>query len=415
MNNNKRKIMLMAFLYQGFIGLCGGALGIIILPVAEEFGIGADQVAATFSVFSLGSTIFTISTTSIILSIFSIRKTVIGGAALLIAGAVTIFLANNIAMFYVAMLFFGFGVGLSFAMGQYLILSTFEGKERNSKISLLNFFYSAGGVIWPIAGAFIMSKAGISWKFVFTGPAVLILINAILCMGTDFSYLKPENKAEEKKESIEKKESFIQEMRKWPITVWLVGLAAFMYTMSEITLTTWLVPYAQEWGGVDAVVAAGMFSTFWLFVGVGRALWAVLLKKLPAEYFLVGGACFTAAMVFTFRFLGASVAGLIWIMMAGLGFGFSALQSVLNSYGTLQVKKASRAIVTLFLGIGSLGPVVAPVISSGIQRTLGYDGVVLSSAIWMVGVSVMILMAVLYNKAHGYKPYEAAVETVEEA
>lgn len=404
--NNKRKVMMMAFLYQSFIGLCGGALGIIILPVAEEFGIGADQVAATFSVFSLGSTIFTISTTSIILSVLSIRQTIVGGAGLLIAGAVTIFLANNIAAFYVAMLFFGFGVGLSFAMGQYLILSTFEGKERNSKISLLNFFYSAGGVIWPIAGAFIMSAAGLSWKIVFTGPALLILVNAVLCMSTDFTYLKPKKKEKKIKED----KSYIQEIKKWPITVWMVALAAFMYTMSEITLTTWLVPYAQEGAGVNAVIAAGMFSTFWLFVGIGRALWAVVLKKMPAEYFLVSGACFTAAMVFIFRILGASVAGLIWIMMAGLGFGFSALQSVLNSYGTLQVKTMSRAIVTLFLGIGSLGPVVAPVISSGIQKSLGYDGVVLSSAIWMVGVSGLILVTVLYNKARGYKPYETSTE-----
>ena len=407
--SNKKKVMLMAFLYQAFIGLCGGALGIIILPVAEEFGITPDQVAATFSVFRLGSTIFTISTTSIILTLLSIRKTVVAGAILLIAGAATIFAANSITAFYIAMLFFGFGVGLSFAMGQYLILSTFEGKERNAKISLLNFFYSAGGVIWPIAGAFIMSKAGVSWKFVFTGPAILILVNAVLCLGTDFSYLKPEKKVKQEKQ----KTGFMGEIRKWPVTVWLVGLAAFMYTMSEITLTTWLVPYAQEGAGVDAVVAAGMFSTFWLFVGVGRALWAVALKKVPAEYFLVGGACFTALMVFTFRMLGSSVAGLIWIMMAGLGFGFSALQSVLNSYGTLQVKVASRAIVTLFLGIGSLGPVVAPIISSNIQKVLGYDGVVLSSAIWMVGVSVLILSAVLYNKARGYKPYETAEQEVD--
>lgn len=405
--NNQNKILLMAFLFLTFIGLCGGSLGIIIVPVAESFGIKTSQVASTFSIFSLGSTLFIISSTGVILKYISVRKTVILTSILLGLGAISIFMADGLTMFYAAMLFFGFGVGMSFALGQYFVFSSYDGKERNSKVALVNFFYSLGAVISPIIGAYLINTLSIPWQFIFTGTALVILFNVLLALNTDFSLIEAKKSAvdDDKAEKAEKNLNVWEEIKSWPITVWIVALSVFLYSMSEVTLTTWLVPYSQEAAGVSPVVAGGLFSTFWLFVGIGRFGSTFILKKISAEVYLTVVSACTSIFVFAFIMSGDAIASYASIMMALLGLGFSALLNVISSYGTLQVPNASKNIVTLFVGTGSVGPIVAPLVSSAIQENFGYTDVMISSSMWMALVTILLLISIVINKNRNYDPY----------
>lgn len=408
--NQKVKITIIAFLYLLFIGLCGGSLGVIILPIAKDLGVEVADVAAQFSIFSLGSTLFIIATTGVVVKYLSIRKSIIVSAIFLIFGSLAIFNASSVMMLAASFLFFGFGVGMSYSLGQYFIISLYEGKQRNSKISLLNFFYSAGAVISPLIGAYMINTLAISWRVIFTGTALVVLINAILALSTDFSVIDIKSREEKEKQDKEKSEvdekSIKEQFKEIPFAAYIVVLSVFIYSMSEVSLTTWLVPYSQEVAGVDPVIAGALFSTFWLFVGIGRFLSTFILERIKGEVYLIGMSTYTAIIVTIFVILGKNISNYTGVMMALLGFGYSALLAVINSYGTLQVRGKNRMLVTILLGVGSCGPIVAPMVSSKIQKTFGYAGVVYSSAGFMICVAVLLTLSVIINKARNYNPYE---------
>ncbi len=403
-----KQVTIIAFLFLLFIGLCGGSLGIIILPIAQDLGIEPGDVAAQFSIFSLGSTIFIISTTGLVVKLISIKKSIMLSGLFLLLGAFAIFAAQSVTMLALSFLLFGFGVGMAYSLGQFIILSMYDGKERSSNISLLNFFYSLGAVLSPIIGAYLMSDMGLSWKFIFTGTALVIFINVVLALTADFSQVEVKRshikKEKDEEKAIEK--PIAQQFKEIPFVAYLVIISVFLYSMSEVSLTTWLVPYSQEVAGVDPLVAGALFSTFWLFVGVGRFTSTWILKKIRAEFYLIGMAVYTAIIVIIFVNLGENVANYTTLLMALLGLGFSALLAVINSYGTLQVPNKNRMLVTMLLAVGSLGPIVAPIVSSHIQKNMGYDFVVYSSALFMVCVAGLLSVSVIINKARKYNPYD---------
>lgn len=403
-----KKVTLIAFLFLLFIGLCGGSLGVIILPIAEDLGVGPGDVAAQFSIFSLGSTMFIIGTTGIVVKMLTIRKSIILSGIFLVLGAIAIFMANSVFLLATSFLFFGFGVGMAYSLGQFIILSMYEGKQRSANMSLLNFFYSLGAVISPIVGAYLITNMNISWKVIFTGTALVVLINVILALTADFSEIdvKRADIGKDKETERMNEEPVIEQFKKIPFVGYLVVLSIFLYSMSEVSLTTWLVPYSQEVAGVDPVVAGALFSTFWFFVGVGRFMSSIILKKIKAEFYLIGMALYSAIVIVIFISLGDNIAGYITILMALLGLGFSSLLAVINSYGTLQVPTKNRMLVTLLLGVGSFGPIVAPMVSSAIQKSLGYSAVVYSSAGFMIIVAILLIISVLMNKARNYNPYD---------
>ncbi|ACL69701.1 MFS transporter [Halothermothrix orenii] len=402
LKNDRTRITIIAYLLITFIGLCGGSLGIIITSAAKDLGVDTSAIAATFSLFSLGSTIMIISTTGFVLNFLSIKKTIILKTLVLLTGGVAMWMAPGIKVFTYAIFLYGFGVGTVYSLGNYFIVSMYENKERNAKLAFLLFFYSLGATVAPYLGG-VMLEAGLSWKLVFTYSLVVIFLSFLLSLGTKFENVITPVKKKEENDDREVEPPVLEQIKSWPLSVWVLVIGLLCYALSEVSLTTWLTVYAEKGLGMRLAKAGLLTSIFWMFVGIGRAGASYILKKITGEVYIMCVSVLTIIALLIYAY--AATPGLIFVIVALLGLGFSAMNSTITSFGTLQVRKTTSKLVTLFLGTSSVGPIVAPVISSGIKASFGLRATVVSSAIFMGIVFVATFITVVINKARNYDPY----------
>jgi MFS transporter, TsgA protein len=401
--NKKTKLFTISTIYLLFIGLTGGSLGIIILPASQTFNVGPSLVASTYSAFSLGSVLLIISTTGLILKFISIKKCIFLQFAIAVIGYLLLLLSTNITIFTVAITIYGAAIGMAWSLGNYFVLSIYEGKEKNSKTPLLNVFYSIGAVVTPVLGGYLISRFNMPWKIVLTTGCYVLIAALCLSFFADFSIVRNEDKDNSK----DKEESFLQQAKKWPASVWIIALSLCFYSMAEVSFTTWIVPYSEKYVGTTVVYASFICSMFWLFVGIGRFIITFVMKKITAETYLSVTSLLTAICLFLFTFFSKLVGQeMILIIVCLLGLGFSALLAVLNSFGNLQIKKTTRMLITLYLAVGSTAPVIDPILSGLIQKHFGYKWVMLSSAICMAIVSCLITAVIVLNKKRNFSPYE---------
>jgi MFS transporter, TsgA protein len=401
--NKKTRIFVISTIYLLFIGLTGGSLGIIILPASKAFNVGPAMVASTFSAFSLGSVLLIISTTGLILKYISIRQAVFLQFGIAVLGYILLLVSSSITIFTISITVYGAAIGMAWSLGNYFVLSIYEGKEKNSKTPLLNVFYSVGAVLTPVLGGFVISKLNVPWKFVLTAGCYVLVAAILLSFLADFSIIRDDEKHEGKL----KEETFLQQAKKWPGSVWIIAICLCFYSMAEVSFTTWIVPYSEKYIGTSLVYASFICSMFWLFVGIGRFIITFVMKKITAEAYLSVTSFLTAICLYFFTFFSKNMQQtMVLVIVCLLGLGFSALLAVLNSFGNLQIKKTTRMLITLYLAVGSTAPVIDPILSGLIQEHFGYKWVMLSSAICMTIVSCLVMVVIVLNKKRNFSPYE---------
>jgi fucose permease len=394
--NPKTKIFSFAAVYLLYVGIGGGALGIIVVPITNTFNITPAKIAVSYTILSIGSMVMLIATTSIILSIISIRKAIGIQLLLALASSLSIVFFQNITAGKIAFCIYGGSIGMAWALGNYFILSIYDGKEKNSKTSLLSAFYNFGAIFISMFGGYLIGEFNISWKLILTFGSYLLVINFIYSFFVDYSIIR-----KEKKEDSSKEKKFIQQARQWPVSVWLLALSIFFCVVSFLSFSTWIVPYAEKHIGVTSTYAAFISSVFWLISGCSRLYISYLMKKWTVERYLLIGTSITAIFIFLF----ASASNLLTeksllISTCLLAIGYAALVPMLYSFGSLQVKKTTRMLISLYFTVGGIASIAGPIILTLVLNLFDNN---LACTMYFCGITMTISFTLIFITTIVYK------------
>ena len=355
---------LLAYLIIFFHGALCGMLAVVVTSCAQALGIENSDVVSTFAVFSLASTAMIHINTSFLLPRYRVGQ-VLTLASLIFLVSIFLFMTcSDKTSLTWAFLSLGLGLGMGFSTANYLLVSRYEGRERSSKLALMTFFYCVGATLSPAIGGQILSRS-LPWQYSLLWPI------AIFWLGNLVSFWLPAKRYE----SSAAKRAY----GAWPREVYLVALSLFLFSLAEISFTSWLNVDGEEVMKLGVEDAAYLASVFWFVVGVGRYSASRVLLRVPDKTFVLFS-CLIAVLGFLL-YIRVSSYGLALLAVSILGLGLSAVNPSLVSLGTSFSR--SPGLLSFLLTAGSLGPVVAPLTSQWIYARYGSFGNVASCLVYL--------------------------------
>ena len=277
-----------AYLMFLFIGYIFTIAGVIPQDIAATFAIKDSDVVFAFTFFIVGSTT-AIFFNGFLLDKLTPKKEPIVSAILIFTGMIGMVSAPSIYLFTIFLTINGLGVGLLVSFGNYIIINMYE-DDRAKKLNILNFYYSLGAVIGPFIAGYILKYGKIAaksekfgivkervWIYIYIVAIIGAALIFILLITRDYTALK---------QNYEKK---IEENRKekWGKNVYIVGVAIFLYVMSEMTITYWIVIYLREKADFSIVAASQLLSVIWFFMMIGRFLSGKAVDYIKTEKYIV--------------------------------------------------------------------------------------------------------------------------------
>ena len=397
----KKKIVLIAYLFMFFLGASWSSVGVVVGGIAVNLGVSVSTVIASFTLFTISCTIMVFATTGVLLEFFSLKKVSILAILLLFAGIGIILIAKNMLLLNVALFTYGIGYGMSFSLGYYYVVYITDNKSRASKMAIMSLMYSVGAAVAPKISGYMLNQ-GISWNIALSCYTVVMLIALIVAINTKFR-LGSEKKGQVKinEPKLKAGKTWIEEIVSWPLTVYLMGFALFSYVVAETVLVFWLVIFGNKGMGMTLEGASSLPAIFWTSVIVGRFMAGYVLKIITQELYICIICTVSGILLLMLSILSLSPI-FAYSLVAVLGIGFAAAYSTIASTGTTQMPHATTRLTTAILGAGAIGTVAAPLISSYIESVAGVKNVFIFCGLFMLLITLLMIIVQIVNKARGY-------------
>ena len=200
------------------------------------------------------------------------HRTLAAGMALLAASVAGLALSGGHFLF---VLFLLFGTGLGLAMtGNSLLTGSRYRERRASMLTLLNFSWSAGAAICPIAVHSILRYSGVSAVFwsIFVCAAVSVLLALTLTSETAPVDVAADITAAGAPGTAR--------------VVVFFSIFAMLYCGTEAALGGWVLTYVHRLGFQAAAAPPVAASCFWLSLLIGRAIAPAVLLRMREEILL---------------------------------------------------------------------------------------------------------------------------------
>lgn len=389
-----KSITYTAYLMFLFIGYIFTVAGVIPQDIAETFGVKDADVVFVFTFFIVGTT-SAIFLNGILLDKLTSKQESYISFMLIAIGIIGMISANSIYIFTFFLIINGLGVGLLVSFGNYLIINMYE-SERAKKLNILNFYYSLGAVTGPFIAGYIL-KYGKNvlkyeglikrvWIYIYFIGIIFLVLIFILLITRDYTVLKKQNKIKIR-ENIKEK---------WSISVYIIATAIFLYVMSEMTITYWIVTYLKEKSEFSIVAASQILAVIWFFMMLGRFLSGKAVDYIKSEKYIILLGSIAAIGVFILMHSTENL--LLWIAAAITGIGYSGMYATILTYGTEQLKRHSNKLMTFYITCGSAGGIVATPLSSFIKKNFGITAAITVSFISITTVVLLIFLTVKINK-----------------
>ncbi|WP_235602867.1 MFS transporter [Piscirickettsia litoralis] len=141
--------------------------------------------------------------------------------------------------------------------------------EKDSKLSLLNFFFSLGSVFVPIVGGYITHY--LSWRGVFAMLAGLYIILLIFALTFNFPAINSTSRSDKSK--INNNQSVFN----WSLL--LVGIALICYVYIEYVVSYWFSPYLQMDKHMTVIETGKLLGIFGASIAAVRLIAGLYLLK----------------------------------------------------------------------------------------------------------------------------------------
>ena len=241
--------------------------GAILPSLAASLHLNDRQSGLLFFLYFLGTAIGALFCTR------AYASRMVQGFTLAAAAAIGIAFAGPLT---IHPLFFCFGIGIGAPMSAVSMIAGQRFAARSAApLTLLNFSWSAGALLAPLAAARLLTHhsyaAGYAW------------IAAAAALAAMFCALVLRNAPEAAQEAHSNGASALR----W---ILLFGLLTFLEVGIENTTVTWLATFVLRTSAKGDVHAAAVSSLYWIGFLAARGLSSALLLRLDARRFLAASA-----------------------------------------------------------------------------------------------------------------------------
>ncbi len=164
----------------------------------------------------------------------------------------------------------------------------------------------------------------------------------------------------------------------WGIQVYLSCVAIFSYTFFEAVFNYWIIEYLVKLNINPQISKLGI-SMFWIFIVIGRIIAANF-----TQYMKLGSFIKISSLLSGFAFLGLLLTSktlILFILIALIGIGSSALYPSIISFGTYGREKVDSSLMTTIIISGSFGIILSSPVSGFLNETFSVKGALISGLI----------------------------------
>ncbi len=296
-------------------------------------------------------------------------------------------LATSLAPWYPLLLFFFVIAG--FANG---ILITFPGvyvtrvcgESSHHQQSLLYGFFALGVVTGPLLTNMIISN-GLSWRFAYAIPALLILPLSVPVALASFERLEGVRKLSR---------SVIRQVLDFNRGLF-TGLlfAILLYIAAESATSMWLITFLKEEHGATLSAAHWILTAVWVAITVGRWICAHLSKKTDPYLLLMVLFSVSGVLLLVTPLTGWSAS--VMVLYPLIGLFFSGIYPFLIGYVAWFPPDLSPSVFTMFLAAGAAGGAILPYFVGLVNQFFG-----LAWGMSSIAIPVFGAMACVYWVRH---------------
>lgn len=342
-------IIYLLFMY---IGITFNLAGVMSIAIAQTYQVDTAVIGYIFSLFSIGYGL-AVFTNGFLLERVSFKLLMYIAFLITFGGIAAATAAGSMGLFAGSILAAGVGLGALCSNGNFYIVRSCQGRQRTAKLNILNFFYSIGAIVSPVAAGQLL-KGGLGWQTIYLLSLLCLVPIALLFVTARFekTFCQAEQNADI--------------AVPWKTSIYFIGAALFCYVASEMILAYWIVVYLVESLEMPVAAASVSLSLFWGFMAIGRLISGFMAKRIPAVY-LIMTCSLSSVLVFAWM-LTVREAYFAVALVAILGLTYSGLYASILSYGTMQIRQASSTLMTFFVTVGSVGGIVSFVVSSYLKQ-----------------------------------------------
>ncbi len=377
-------IALLAYLLTFVTGAVCVIPFVINPQVTAYFHSTSERVGFIFSFFMVGYLI-AIIINSFLVKLLKPKTEIFITAVIYVLCSAYMYLIQDVNSLYASVIILGLGIGIVYTIPNYLIVSTFTGKERSSNLNIVDFCYSLGSFAYPMITMWILSKGG-SWQMVFLSVIVVFILITVIALLTHFPSLN------QKQDEVSNAQKVEFKFSSWNPSVYMVAILIFFYLLSYMGFTYWVEDYVIDTFKINADKAAFGLTLFWVSYAVGCFISSFAVKKIAVQkYILISQA---VAIIAYLLILKSYNAAMFYTFISLLGLGCSTIFSSSISYGSLLLKNPSPRLISFFIASATVGSIVAESCTSFIQAKLGITAVIVFSSVFMC-ISMLIHISVM--------------------
>jgi len=388
---DKRNVILIMFLAY-LITFIAGAITVIPFAVKYSTTISLhstpENVGYAFSFFMIGYLIANCLNGYIVKFIKAKHELLILSLVYIIL-AFLMLLVTSVISLITPILIIGFVMGIMYTIPNFLVVRTFQGRQRTTQMNRLDCCYGLGALVYPLIAGYML-EYGYYWQEVFISAIIVFIIIMVLVTLVKFPDLNTRETYESNGDVVAEKFS------KWTLNVYLVGLLMFFYVLSYMGFTYWVIDYVTITFRLNIMVATFGLSLFWIFYAVGVFVSSFAVKKISlSKYMLFSG---IIAIIAYILILNSYHYIMFYISISLLGYGCSTIFSSTISYGTLLLKNPSPRLVGFYIAISSIGIIFTEEFSSYLQSVLGLKAIIWTSVAYMVIAMIILSIIMLRSK-----------------
>lgn len=322
-----------------------------------------------------------------------VRRTVIGGAAMIAVGLVLSTLGPSLPLFVGQGLFVGiFGIG-SINAPFYIYVSRWFDRRRGSALALISSGSFLAGAIWPTIFEPLIAYSGWRHAMLYYAAAELLLIVPAAAIALD---PPPDSSEREPPPGAARGPASVLG---WPpnLVYALQACAIFTCCVPMSMPQAHLVAFCSDLG-ISPVHGAAMLSVLLGMAFLSRQVWGALSDRIGGLYtMLAGSACQTvglAAFLLTQNELG------LFTVSAAFGFGFSGLvpANVLATSELYPNEQAYWRIPTLLLCSGS-GMAAGSWVGGVLYDYFGHYAPAFAAGVGVSIVNFMIISTLAFRRS----------------
>jgi MFS family permease len=382
---SKRALTWLAYLVYFFLGMAFVSQGVFIIRIAQSYGMHVGVLGCFFFILVLCQALATF-VDGRFLDRSNLKLQILAAFGCLVAGYL-LALTDVFPLLVLGMVPVGIAYGLLLDIPNHILINLYP-QDRFAKLNILNFSFSAGGVVAPFLVGHLLAF-GKSWQELVAASLVVIGVLAVYTWRIPFSRLG-DSPAEPPSSENRKSPS---RRRNWPFTAWLIIFGMGFYIVSENVLSLWIVYFLESNYSYGIPMASSALTIFWLFIALGRFAFNGVANHVPLPCFILAS---TLLALLSFPWvLAVSSPILVLPLMAITGLGYASLYASLMTYGLSQTDGRDPKLMSVIVLASTIGGLLAVPLSSYFVHH--YD---VSYALWIaIGMQSALFIVILLSFA----------------